>query len=152
MCHCFSGCSVRGGQKTLLLWVQETREEKGFPCQCLKYLRLLHRSVFLFVHFYELPMRHVLSSLYLSQNRVPGLLWNSEVKSLSHVWLCSHMGYPVHGILQARILEWVAFPFSRGSSQPRDQIQVFCIEGGFSTSWFTRKALVVYSCISYALL
>ena len=32
--------------------------------------------------------------------------------------------YRVHGILQARILEWVAFPFSRGSSQPRDQTQV----------------------------
>ena len=35
--------------------------------------------------------------------------------------LCDPMGYSVHGILQARILEWVAFPFSRGSSQPRDQ-------------------------------
>ena len=34
------------------------------------------------------------------------------------------MDYIVHGILQARILEWVAFPFSRGSSQPRDQAQV----------------------------
>ena len=34
--------------------------------------------------------------------------------------LCDPMGYTVHGILQARILEWVAFPFSRGSSQPRD--------------------------------
>ena len=34
------------------------------------------------------------------------------------------MDYTVHGILQARILEWVAFPFSRGSSQPRDQTQV----------------------------
>ena len=33
----------------------------------------------------------------------------------------------VHGILQARILEWIAFPFSRGSSQPRDQTQVSCI-------------------------
>ena len=33
--------------------------------------------------------------------------------------LCNPMDYPVHGILQARILEWVAFPFSRGSSQPR---------------------------------
>ena len=39
------------------------------------------------------------------------------------------MVYPVHGILQARILEWVAFPFSKGSSQPRDQIQVSCIVG-----------------------
>ena len=37
----------------------------------------------------------------------------------------------VHGILQARILEWVAFPFSRGSSQPRDGTQVSHIAGGF---------------------
>ena len=35
--------------------------------------------------------------------------------------LCDPMEYTIHGILQARILEWVAFPFSRGSSQPRDQ-------------------------------
>ena len=48
--------------------------------------------------------------------------------------LCDHMGYMVHGILQARILEWVAFPFSRGSSQPRDQTQDSCIAGGFFTS------------------
>ena len=39
-----------------------------------------------------------------------------------------------HGILQARILEWLAFPFSRGSSQPRDQTQVSQIAGGFFTS------------------
>ena len=38
--------------------------------------------------------------------------------------LCNPMDYTVHGILQARILEWIAFPFSRGSSQPRDQTQV----------------------------
>ena len=38
--------------------------------------------------------------------------------------LCDPMDYRVHGILQGRILEWVAFPFSRGSSQPRDQIGV----------------------------
>ena len=40
--------------------------------------------------------------------------------------LCDPMVYIVHGILQARILEWVAFPFSRGSSQPMDQTQVSC--------------------------
>ena len=39
---------------------------------------------------------------------------------------CDHMSCRVHGILQARILEWVAFPFSRGSSQPRDRTQVSC--------------------------
>ena len=49
------------------------------------------------------------------------------------------MDYTVHGILQARILEWVAFPFSRGSSQPRDRTQVSCIAGGFFTSWAMRE-------------
>ena len=48
--------------------------------------------------------------------------------------LCDLMAYTVHGILQARILEWVAFPFSKGSSQPRDQTQVSCIAGRFFTS------------------
>ena len=47
--------------------------------------------------------------------------------------LCNPMDYTVHGILQARIPEWVAFPFSRGSSQPRDWTQVSCIAGGFFT-------------------
>ena len=42
-------------------------------------------------------------------------------------------GSSVHGILQTRILEWVAVPFSRGSSQPRDRTQVFHIAGGFFT-------------------
>ena len=42
---------------------------------------------------------------------------------------CPTLCDPVHGILQARILEWVAISFSRGSSQPRDQTQVSCIAG-----------------------
>ena len=50
------------------------------------------------------------------------------------------MDYIVHGILQARILEWVAFSFSKGSSQPRDWTQVSHITGGFFTSWATREA------------
>ena len=54
--------------------------------------------------------------------------------------LCNPMDYTVHGMLQARILEWVAFPFSRASSQPRDQTQVSRIAGGFFTSWATREA------------
>ena len=51
--------------------------------------------------------------------------------------LCDPMDYIVHGILQARILEWVAFPFSRGFSQPRDGTQVSHIVDGFFTSWAT---------------
>ena len=49
----------------------------------------------------------------------------------------------VHGILQARILEWVAFPFSKGSSQPRNQTQVSCIAGRFFTSWATVEAPIM---------
>ena len=52
---------------------------------------------------------------------------------------CSPPGSSVHGILQARILEWVAISFSRGSSQPRDQTWVSCIVGRFFTDWATRK-------------
>ena len=55
------------------------------------------------------------------------------------------MDYTVHGILQARILEWLAFPFSRGSSQPRDQTQVSHIAGGFFTGWATREAQEYWS-------
>ena len=61
-------------------------------------------------------------------------------KSLSPVWLCDLMDCIVHGILQARILEWVAFPFSRGSSQPRDGTQASRTAGGFFTSWAPREA------------
>ena len=50
---------------------------------------------------------------------------------------CSPLGYSVHGILQARILEWVAIPFSRGSSWPSDWTQVSCIVGRFLTVWAT---------------
>ena len=54
--------------------------------------------------------------------------------------LCDPMDYTVHGNLQARILEWVAFTLSMGSSQPRDRTWVSHIAGGFFTSWATREA------------
>ena len=54
--------------------------------------------------------------------------------------LCDPMDFTGHGILQARILEWVAFSFSRESSQPRDRTQVSCIAGRFFTSWATRES------------
>ena len=57
---------------------------------------------------------------------------------------CSLPGYPVHGIFQAIVLEWIAISFSRGSSQPRDPTQVSCIAGGFLTSWTMREATLVY--------
>ena len=61
-----------------------------------------------------------------------------EVKELkvtqSLPTLCDSMDYTVHGILQARLLEWVAFPFFRQSSQPRDRTQISHIAGSFFTS------------------
>ena len=76
---------------------------------------------------------------------IPKFAWVSEWKSLSCVWLCdptdcSLPGSSVHGILQARILEWVVYPFSSGSSQPRNRTSVSCIADGFFTSWDTREA------------
>ena len=53
--------------------------------------------------------------------------------------LLSHVQLFVHGILQARILEWIAFPFPRRSSQPRDRTQVSHIAGSFFTSWAIRE-------------
>ena len=50
---------------------------------------------------------------------------------------CSLPGFSVHGILQARILEWVAISFSRGSSWPRDLTQVSCIAARLFTIWAT---------------
>ena len=65
--------------------------------------------------------------------RLPPGESESESRSVMSDSLQPH-GLYVHGILQARILEWVAFPFSRESSQPRDRTQVFRIAGRFFTS------------------
>ena len=66
----------------------------------------------------------------------------SEVKwnLLICVRLCATHWTVVHEVLQASILEWIPFPFSRGSSEPRDRTQVSCIAGGFFTSWTSREA------------
>ena len=52
---------------------------------------------------------------------------------------CSLPGFTVHGLLQARILEWVATPFCRGSPQPRGRTGVSCVAGRFFTIWATRR-------------
>ena len=56
---------------------------------------------------------------------------------------CSPPGSSVHGILQARILKWVAIPFSRGSSWPMDWTRVSCIAGRFFTIWATKEAALL---------
>ena len=90
-----------------------------------------------------LDLRPVLAAKRPVQSPGRGARLGREVKvqvTQSHPTLCDPMDYTVHGILQARILEWAAFPFSRGSFQPRDQTQVSQIAGGFFNSWATREA------------
>ena len=89
---------------------------------------LKHILYYVYIHIHLYTYIHVLYYIY------------AFILSLfSHVWLfathmdCSPPGSPVHGTLQARILEWVASPFSRGSSQSRDQSQFSCIAGRFFT-------------------
>ena len=90
--------------------------------------------------------------------------WSSErLNSLpvlvaeSCLTLCNSMdrsppGSSVHGILQARILEWITIPFSRGSSQPRDQTWVSCIAGRLFTIQATREAPRILGAGSHSLL
>ena len=65
---------------------------------------------------------------------------------------CRPQNSSVHGILQRRILEWVAIPFSRESSQPRGQTQVSCIAGGFFTVWATSKVSVQSAQFSHSVM
>ena len=57
--------------------------------------------------------------------------------------LCDFRDCTVHGVLQPRILQWVVFPFSRGSSQPRGQTQVSHTAGKFFTGWATGEAFLL---------
>ena len=74
---------------------------------------------------------------------------------LIHVWLfcdpmdCGPPGSSVHGILQARTLEWVAIPFSRGSSWPRDQTHTSCIDRWFHTTEPPGKPELVFPWIVF---
>ena len=58
---------------------------------------------------------------------------------------CGLSGSSIHGILQARVLEWVAIPVFRGSSQPKDWTQFSCFAGRFFTVWVTGEAQ--FSCV-----
>ena len=69
--------------------------------------------------------------------------WGEVAQSCSTLWDpvdCNLLGFSVHGILQARILEWIAISFSRGSSRSRDRARVSRIEGRRFNLWATREA------------
>ena len=111
------------------------------------HLTKINSDLFLFICTATSLSIHLLTDIQAGS--MSWLLWSERKwKLLSRAWLCNSMDYSlpgssVHGILQARKLEWVAVPFSRGSSQPRSQTEVSCIAGSFFTSWVTREALAI---------
>ena len=87
-------------------------------------------------------------AIYVTWEKLTGIItdvYTFKKMNFHSPTLCYPMDYSLpgssaHGILQVRIPEWVAIPFSRGSSQPRDQTQVSCIAGRVLTIWVTREA------------
>ena len=117
----------------------------------------IHISLFQIPPIFSLSYRHKVIkrtsrfriALFYSSKSTVLILWGAsespkvKVKVLvaqSCLTLCdpTDCSSSVHGILQARILEWVAILFARGSSWPRDQIQVSCTAGRFFTIWATK--------------
>ena len=129
-----------------LLFLMVLNPEAALVWTFLFYAWLLW-NICIFFLFFSLSYwyRSIPISIYMQYER--------EVKvSRPCPTLCDPKDYTVHGILQARILEWVTVPFSRGSSQPRDETLVSCVAGRFFTSWATREALYaiyisIYWCI-----
>ena len=90
----------------------------------------------------NLGLPHCRQMLYCLSHQGSPQIERNESCSVMLDSLRPHVLYSP-GILQARILEWVASPFSRGSSQPRHQTQVSCNEGRFFSSRATREALEI---------
>ena len=78
------------------------------------------------------------------------VLFTKSYLTLCDPMNCSPPGSSVHGISKARILEWVAIRFSRGSFWPRYWTQVSCIAGRFFTNWATREAQSVLLLFSHS--
>ena len=94
------------------------------------------------IFFFPSPALYVIkSSTFMSRNSGGIHVLVKVTRSCLTLW--NPMDYTVHGILQARILEWVAFSFSRGSSQPRGWIQVSHIAGRFFNIWATREVCYI---------
>ena len=140
----FSTSAPPGNQDYAILW----RSDWTYDF----WVALLIHFILLLVSVLYLSDRHWLNFVVLVplQTKGSSLLRYVCAESLSHVLLFltpkrlvdySSPVSSVHGILQARILKWVAIPFSRGSSQPRDWTWVSHSAGRFFTTWATREAL-----------
>ena len=97
-------------------------------------LKLLPIKYLVLSHFIDMP---ILSVKLNTSFCPPMCLVTQSCPTLCKPMNCSPPGSSVHGILQARILEWDAFSFSKGSSWPRDLTQVSCTAGRFFIVWAT---------------
>ena len=114
---------------------------------------LLHQTVSSPVGGTMSYLVYLINPSTIAQSLVLVLSRFSRVWLFATPWTVAHWAPLSMGILQARILEWVAMPFFRGSSQPRDQTQVSCIAGGVFTVWATREAQPkVWGCINTCLM
>ena len=127
-------------------WLDQEEAPKHFPKPNLHQKRSWSPFSGLLLVWSTTAFWILMKPLHLRSMLSKSMKWSEmKWKSLSSVQLCnpkdcSLPGSPVHGILEARILEWVAIPFSRVSSWPRDQTRVSCITGRFFTVWTTREA------------
>ena len=133
-CNLWNSSSIQ--RKKYLTYIEEISNKN--KCLCTHSLPVSLKIQKHWVLLSTSPLEAPHWPLYLS------CLWSSVYAR--HVRLCdpvdcSPPGSSVHGISQAWILEWVATFYSRGSSRPRDQIQVSCTAGGFFSNWATVSCL-----------
>ena len=99
-----------------------------------------------FITLFSSKIFKVLAHVFRSLVHFELIFYESEVAqscpTLCNPVDCSPSGSSAHGILQARILKWVAISFSRGSSWPRDRTQVSCIAGRRFNLWATRDECI----------
>ena len=137
LCDVFkwNSCTFQGD------WMRKKSTELGTRCNCLW---LLTSSFFNYW-----PWGSYLSSQNLSDSicKLGIIMWKCEVAqlcpTLCYPMDCSLPGSSLHGILQARVLEWGAISFSRGSSRCRDRTQVSSTPGRCFNLWATREAHII---------
>ena len=125
-----------------------TAEPPGKPISIHTYIHMIFQILF---HYRLLQGIEYSSLCYIDRSSLFVYFiyseWSEVAQScptLCDPMDCSPTDSSIHGIPQARILEWGAISFSRGSSRPRDRTQVACIAGRRFNLWATREAPILY--------
>ena len=150
-CYAYDIACIRHRPATILQWPHPQWEQEGVCQRTRSILKMNKQTLTITCQGLNLCVQKEERREKRSWSLLPCPVWTGSGKTVGRVKVevsvaqsCPALGDPMdyrhHGILQARILEWVAFPFSRGSSQPRDRTWVSCIAGGFFTSWAFREA------------